>query len=112
MRQLIRIMHREASLSQRSYFSKGRKEERTGMLGLKQQDLYHLESNLCQLCLQVKRSNLTARVSTWGFGHVQGGVACLGVCVVHVRVQCTVYVSICMCVNTGAGLGHNAAVQV
>lgn len=56
------------------------------MLGLKQQDLYHLESNLCQLCLQVKRSNLTARVSTWGCGHVQGGVACFGVCVVHMRV--------------------------
>lgn len=52
------------------------------MLGLKQQDLYHLESNLCQLCLQVKWSNLTARVSTWGYGHVQGGVACFGVCVV------------------------------
>lgn len=46
---------------------------------LKQQDLYHLESNLCQLCLQVKLSNLTARVSTWGCGHVQGGVARLGV---------------------------------
>lgn len=56
------------------------------MHGLKQQDLYHLESNLCQLCLQVKQSNLTARVSTWGCGHVQGGVACLGVCVVDVHV--------------------------
>lgn len=55
-----------------------RKKMRRGMLGLKQQDLYHLESNLCQLFLQVKQSNLTARVSTWGCGHVQGGVACSG----------------------------------
>lgn len=86
MRQLIRIMHKDASLSQCSSLTEGRKEERRGMLGLKQQDLYHLESNLCQLCLQVKRSNLTARVSTWGCGHVQGGVACLGVCVVYVLV--------------------------
>lgn len=72
MHQLIRIIHGEASLSRRFSFSQGRKKERRGMLGLKQQDLYHLESNLCQLCLQVKRSNLTARVSTWGCGHVQG----------------------------------------
>lgn len=84
------------------------------MLGLKQQDLYHLESNLCQLCLQVKRSNLTARVSTWGCGHVQGGVSCLGVSVVHVRGQCAECVfRVHVCVSTlGRGWGYNGAVQV
>lgn len=77
-----------------------------GVLDLKQQDLYHLESNLCQLCLQVKQSNLTARVSTWGCGHVQGGVARFGVCVVDVRVQCAgcVRVHVYFCQNRG-GLG-------
>lgn len=81
------------------------------MLGLKQQDLYHLESNLCQLCLQVKRSNLTARVSTWGCGHVQGGVACFRVvcvCVCNVLSMCP-----CVCVPVMKwGWGHNGAVQV
>lgn len=84
------------------------------VLDLKQQDLYHLESNLCQLCLQVKQSNLTARVSTWGCGHVQGGVARFGVCVVDVRVQCAGCVCGCSCifVRIGAGWGHNGAMQV
>lgn len=98
-------MQQEASLSQRSSFSKGRKSEGRGMLGLKQQDLYHLESNLCQLCLQVKRSNLTARVSTWGSGHVQGGVACFRVCVLHERARYAPGVCASILVGTWAGLG-------
>lgn len=86
-----------------------RKEMRRGMPGLKQQDLYHLESNLCQLCLQVKQSNLTARVSTWGCGHVQGGVACSGL---RVRSAC-----MCMCGRAfvpvvGRSWGHNGVLQV
>lgn len=78
------------------------------MLGLKQQDLYHLESNLCQLCLQVKRSNLTARVSTWGCGHVQGELTALEfVWYLYVQNVLNVCVSV-----LGRALGHNGAVQV
>lgn len=72
-----------------------RKKMRRGMLGLKQQDLYHLESNLCQLCLQVKQSNLTARVSTWGCGHVQGGVACSGPRVLDLHACVCAFMHLC-----------------
>lgn len=68
-------------------------------LDLKQQDLYHLESNLCQLCLQVKLSNLTARVSTWGCGHVQGGVARLGVGAGDAWVCAGARAFVCACVH-------------
>lgn len=71
-------------------------------LDLKQQDLYHLESNLCQLCLQVKLSNLTARVSTWGCGHVQGGVARLGVHAGDALGCEREFVCACMCARAGA----------
>lgn len=87
-----------------------RKKMRRGMLGLKQQDLYHLESNLCQLCLQVKQSNLTARVSTWGCGHVQGGVACSGLCVLDM------HACVCACRSLvsvmGRSWGYNGVMQV
>lgn len=65
------------------------------MPGLKQQDLYHLESNLCQLCLQVKQSNLTARVSTWGCGHVQGGVASPGLPVLDLHACVCAFMHLC-----------------
>lgn len=80
-----------------------RKKMRRGMLGLKQQDLYHLESNLCQLCLQVKQSNLTARVSTWGCGHVQGGVACSGPRVFDLHA--------CVCVRSCIYVSHGAELE-
>lgn len=80
------------------------------MLGFKQQDLYHLESNLCQLCLQVKRSNLTARVSTWGCGHVQGGVAGFGVRMIHMCI--CAYVCACVSVLKGGAGRHIGVVQV
>lgn len=80
-------------------------------LDLKQQDLYHLESNLCQLCLQVKLSNLTARVSTWGCGHVQGGVARLGVGAGDALGVCG-RSCVRVCVRARACLGTMVAMQV